>query len=54
MRDALAELLRDADYEVEAVSGGVEALQAIVWHLIVSHPKLKLNETKWESVAAAV
>ena len=27
-----------------------EAFQAVVWHLIVSHPKLKLNETKWESV----
>ena len=27
-----------------------EALQAVVWHLIVSHPKLKTNETKWESV----
>ena len=27
-----------------------ETFQAVVWHLIVSHPKLKLNETKWESV----
>ena len=27
-----------------------EAFQAVVWHLIVSHPKLKLNETQWESV----
>ena len=27
-----------------------EAFQAVIWHLIVSHPKLKLNETKWESV----
>ena len=27
-----------------------EAFQAVVWHLIVSHPKLKLNETKWESL----
>ena len=27
-----------------------EAFQAIIWHLIVSHPKLKLNETKWESL----
>lgn len=26
-----------------------EAFQAVVWHLLVSHPKLKLNETKWES-----
>jgi D-sedoheptulose 7-phosphate isomerase len=24
-----------------------EAFQAIVWHLLVSHPNLKLNPTKW-------
>jgi D-sedoheptulose 7-phosphate isomerase len=27
-----------------------EAFQAVVWHLIVSHPALKQSETKWESV----
>ncbi|HEX4045691.1 MAG TPA: SIS domain-containing protein [Gammaproteobacteria bacterium] len=27
-----------------------EAFQAVVWHLLVSHPKLKVAETKWESV----
>ena len=26
-----------------------EAFQAVVWHLFVSHPKLKVNKTKWES-----
>ncbi|MEI7730074.1 MAG: SIS domain-containing protein [Verrucomicrobiota bacterium] len=26
-----------------------EAFQAVVWHLIVSHPGLKMNRTKWES-----
>jgi D-sedoheptulose 7-phosphate isomerase len=26
-----------------------EAFQAVVWHLIVSHPKLKVARTKWES-----
>jgi D-sedoheptulose 7-phosphate isomerase len=26
-----------------------EALQAVVWHLFVSHPALKTAETKWES-----
>jgi len=26
-----------------------EAFQAIVWHLLVSHPKLKAAPTKWES-----
>lgn len=29
-----------------------EAFQAVVWHLIVSHPALKRSETKWESVRA--
>jgi len=27
-----------------------EAFQAVVWHLLVSHPKLKARPTKWESV----
>ena len=26
-----------------------EAFQGVVWHLLVSHPLLKANETKWES-----
>jgi D-sedoheptulose 7-phosphate isomerase len=26
-----------------------EAFQAVIWHLIVSHPKLKCVATKWES-----
>ncbi len=26
-----------------------EAFQAVIWHLLVSHPKLKLQQTKWES-----
>lgn len=29
-----------------------EAFQAVIWHLFVSHPDLKMNQTKWESVAA--
>ena len=29
-----------------------EAFQAVVWHLMVSHPALKQAETKWESVAS--
>ena len=28
-----------------------EAFQAVVWHLLVSHPRLKANQTKWESTA---
>ncbi len=27
-----------------------EGLTAVIWHLIVSHPALKVSETKWESV----
>ena len=27
-----------------------EAFQAVIWHLFVSHPDLKMNQTKWESV----
>ncbi len=27
-----------------------EAFQAVIWHLFVSHPDLKVNQTKWESV----
>ncbi|MEC7488372.1 MAG: SIS domain-containing protein [Pseudomonadota bacterium] len=26
-----------------------EAFQAVIWHLLVSHPALKSNDTKWES-----
>lgn len=26
-----------------------EAFQAVLWHLFVSHPDLKVNQTKWES-----
>ena len=27
-----------------------EAFQAVIWHLVISHPDLKRAETKWESV----
>ena len=30
-----------------------EAVQAVLWHLFVSHPDLKAAQTKWESVATA-
>ncbi len=29
-----------------------EAFQAVVWHLMVTHPSLKANATKWEAVAS--
>lgn len=28
-----------------------EAFQAVVWHLLVSHPALKQNQTRWEAAA---
>jgi Phosphoheptose isomerase len=34
---------------VESITPHTEAFQAVVWHLLVSHPKLKANQTKWES-----
>ncbi len=30
-----------------------EGLCAVVWHLLVSHPALRLHQTKWESVSRA-
>jgi D-sedoheptulose 7-phosphate isomerase len=32
------------------VTPHTEAFQALVWHLIVSHPRLKASEMKWESM----
>ncbi len=34
----------------ETITAHTEAFQAIVWHMIVSHPALKVAEMKWESV----
>lgn len=33
----------------ESVTPHAEAFQAVVWHLLVSHPALKAADTKWES-----
>jgi D-sedoheptulose 7-phosphate isomerase len=35
-----------------AVTPHTESFQALVWHLLVSHPSLKVAEMKWESVRA--
>lgn len=54
---------RDGGYTAKAASACVivptvnpdhvtplsEAFQAVVWHLLVSHPKLKTGKTKWEN-----
>ncbi len=31
-----------------------EAMQAVVWHLLVSHPAVKITETKWESAVKSL
>lgn len=35
----------------ETITPHSEAFQAVIWHLLVSHPKLKEHNTKWESAA---
>jgi D-sedoheptulose 7-phosphate isomerase len=37
----------------DAVTPHSEAFQAVIWHLLVSHPALKLKQTKWEGVGSA-
>jgi len=32
------------------VTAQVESFQAVVWHMLVSHPRVLENEMKWESV----
>lgn len=34
----------------ENITPHTEAFQAVIWHLLVSHPRLKASQTKWESV----
>ena len=34
----------------ENITAHAEAFQGIIWHLLVSHPQLKMTQTKWESV----
>ena len=34
----------------ERITPHTEGLAAVVWHLLVSHPALKVSQTKWESV----
>jgi len=35
----------------DTVTPHAEAFQGVVWHLIVSDPRIKANEMKWESTA---
>ena len=34
----------------ETITPHSEAFQAVIWHLLVSHPVLKTHDTKWESI----
>ena len=34
----------------DTVTAHTEAFQAVIWHLLVSHPRVRTNEMKWESV----
>jgi D-sedoheptulose 7-phosphate isomerase len=34
----------------ETITPHTESFQAVIWHLIVSHPQMKISEMKWESV----
>jgi D-sedoheptulose 7-phosphate isomerase len=34
----------------DTVTAHTEAFQAVIWHLVVSHPRIKAAEMKWESV----
>lgn len=34
----------------ETITPHTESFQAVIWHLIVSHPNFKTNKGKWESV----
>lgn len=34
----------------DRITPHTEGLQSVIWHLIVSHPKLQINKTKWESI----
>ena len=55
--DGVTALTADACVVVPAppdrLTPHTEAWQAVVWHLLVSHPALAVSPTKWESVDAA-
>ena len=37
--------------DAETVTPHAEAFQAVLWHLLVSHPEVQATRAKWESVA---
>lgn len=36
------------------VTPHTESFQALVWHLIISHPRIRVSDMKWESVGSAM
>lgn len=38
----------------EIVTPQTEGLQAVIWHLLVSHPRLATNKAKWESLSPVI
>jgi D-sedoheptulose 7-phosphate isomerase len=38
----------------DAVTPHSEAFQAVIWHLLVTHPLLKIRQTKWEGTTLTV
>ena len=41
---------RDPDLDAALVTPQTEGLQALMWHLVVSHPRWRPQPAKWESV----
>lgn len=37
----------------DTVTAHAESFQAVIWHLLVSHPRLRRNEMKWEQMKSA-
>jgi len=48
----LADACVVVDAPAQRTTPHVEGFQAVLWHLIVSHPALAAQATKWESVAS--
>lgn len=49
-REAASAYVLVPSFDTQTVTPQVEAFQAVVWHLIVSHPSLVANQMKWETV----
>ena len=35
----------------QTVTPLAESFQAVIWHLVVSHPDVQVGEMKWESIS---